>query len=74
MIYGNKGQLNKKGKDIKLLVICSEISHTKILHHVATSQLNCEEIQIAGFRKTRDNKARNLRTGSSKNINKSELK
>ena len=51
--------------DIKLLVICSEISHTQIPHHAATSQMNFVKIQITGFRKTRDNKEGNLRTDSS---------
>ena len=55
----------QKKKDIKLLVICSKISHTQILHHVTTSQLNFDKIQITGFRKTRDNRTRNLRTDSS---------
>ena len=59
----------KKRKDIKLLVICSEILHTQILHHVTTSQLNFDKIQINGFRKMRDNRTRNLRTDSN---NKSE--
>ena len=61
----SKVQVNKKIKKIKLLVICSEIPHTQIPHHVATSQLNFDKIQITGFRKTQDNRARNLRTDSS---------
>ena len=64
-LYESKVQVNKKRKDIKLLVICSEIPHTQIPHHVATSQLNFDKIQITGFRKTRDNRTRNLRTNSS---------
>ena len=64
-LYESKVQVNKKRKDIKLLVICSEIPHTQIPHHVATSQLNFDKIQITGFRKTQDNRARNLRTDSS---------
>ena len=54
--------------------MCSEIPHTQIPCHVATSQLNFGKIQITGFRNTRDNRARNLRTGSSNKVNKSELK
>ena len=46
-------------------------SHTQIPHHVATSRLNFDKIQITGFRKTRDKTARNLRTGSN---NKSKQK
>ena len=46
-------------------------SHTQIPHHVATSRLNFDKIQITGFRKTRDKRARNLRTGSN---NKSKQK
>ena len=45
-----------------MLVICSEIPHTQVLHHVETSQLNCDKIQITGFRKTQENRAGNLRT------------
>ena len=41
---------------------------------MATSQLNCDKIQITGFRKTRGNRAGNIRTDSSNKINKSELK
>ena len=52
----------------------SEIPHTQVPYHVATSQLNFDKIQITGFRNTRDNRARNLRTGSSNKVNKSELK
>ena len=47
---------------MKLLVICSEIPHTQIPYHVATSQLSFDKIQITGFRKTRDNRAGNLKT------------
>ena len=64
-LYESKVQVNKKRKDIKLLVICSEIPHTQIPHHVTTSQLNFYKIQITGFRKTQDNRTRNLRTDSS---------
>ena len=64
-LYKSKVQVNKKRKDIKLLLICSEISHTQTLNHVETSQLNNDKIQITGFRKTRDNTAGNLRTNSS---------
>ena len=64
-LYESKVQVNKKRKDIKLLVICSEIPHTQIPHHVTTSQLNFDKIQITGFRKTRENRTRNLRTDSS---------
>ena len=63
----NKEQVKKKKKkrkDIKLLLICSEISHTQIPHHVATSQLNFDKVQITDFHKTRDNRAGNLRTDS----------
>ena len=45
-----------------MLVICSEITHTQIPRHAATSQLNFDKIQITGFRKTRDNRAENLKT------------
>ena len=48
-----------------MLAICSEIPHTHTLHHVVTSQLNFHKIQITSFRKTRNNRARNLRTDSS---------
>ena len=64
-LYKSKIQVSKKRKDIKLLVICSKIPHTQIPHHVTTSQLNFDKIQITGFRKTRDNRTRNLRTDSS---------
>ena len=40
---------------VKLLVICFEIPHTQIPHHVKTSQ-------ITGFHKTRDTRAGNPRT------------
>ena len=63
-LYKNKVQVNKKRKDIKLLVICSEIPHTQIPHHVGTNQLNFDKFQMTGFRKMRDNKAGNLRTDS----------
>ena len=39
----------QKRKDIKLFVICFEISHIKILHHVVTSQLNCNKTHITSF-------------------------
>ena len=45
-----------------MLVICFEIPNTQTPHHVATSQLNIDKIQITGFRKTQDNRKRNLRT------------
>ena len=70
--HKSKAQVNKKRKDIKLLVICSEIPHTQIPHHVTTSQLNFDKIQITDFRKMRDSRTRNLRTDSK--VNKSELK
>ena len=41
-LYNSKGQVNKKRKDIKLLIIFSEIPHTQIPQHVANSQLNCD--------------------------------
>ena len=63
-LYKSKVQGNKKRKDIKLLVICSDILHTQIPHHVAARQLNCNKIQVTGFHKTRDNRAGNLRTDS----------
>ena len=69
--HKSKIQVNKKIKDIKLLLICSKIPHTQIPHHVTTSQLNFDKIQITGFRKTQDNRTRNLRTDSS---NKSQQK
>ena len=61
----------KKRKDIKLLVICSEIPHIQILHHVASRLLYFDNIQINGFRKTLDNRAGNLKTDLS---NKSQQK
>ena len=33
--------------------------------HVTTSQLNFDKIEITGFRKTQDNRPKNLRTDSS---------
>ena len=51
-LYKRKVQVNKKTKDIKLLVICSEISHTQIPHHVATSQLDFDKNQINAKRET----------------------
>ena len=54
-----------KKKDIKLLVIFSEIFHTHIPYHVTTNQLNFDKTHITGFRKTRDNRIKNLRTDSS---------
>ena len=48
------------------------ISHTQILHRVATSQLNCDKSQITGFHKARDTRARNPRAGSCIQVNKSE--
>ena len=65
-LYKSKGQGNKK-EGYKTV-------SNQILHHVATSQLNCDKIQITGFRKTRGNRAGNLRTDSSNKVNKSELK
>ena len=64
-LHKSKVQVNKKRKNIKLLVICSEIPYTQILHHVATSQLNCDKSQITGFQKMPDNTAGNFRTDSS---------
>ena len=61
----SKVQVKKKGKDIKLLVISSDIPHTQIPHHVATSQLNCDKIQLTGVQKMPDNRGGNLRTDSS---------
>ena len=69
--HKSKAQINKK-KYLKLLVICSEIPNTQIPHHVTTSQLNFDKIQITDFRKMRDSRTRNLRTDSK--VNKSELK
>ena len=64
--HKSKAQINKKKKkNLKLLVICSETPNTQIPHHVTTSQLNFDKIQITDFRKTRDNRTRNLRTDSS---------
>ena len=63
--HKSKAQINKEKKNLKLLVICSEIPNTQIPHHVTTSQLNFDKIQITDFRKTRDNRTRNLRTDSS---------
>ena len=48
----------QKKKRYKLLVICSKIPHTQILHHVTISQLT-------GFHKTQDKRTRNLRTDPS---------
>ena len=48
-----------------MLVICFEIPHIQIPHHVATSQLNFDKIQITGVRKTRGTRTRNLITESS---------
>ena len=80
-LYKGKVQVNKKRKDIKLLVICSEIPHTQIPHHVATSQLNCDKIQITGFHKMRDNRAGNqtpvikvIKQTPVIEVNKNELK
>ena len=64
-LHKSKVQVNKKRKDIKLLVICFEIPHTQIPYHLATSLLNIDKTQITGFRKTRDNRTRNLRIDSS---------
>ena len=64
-LHKNKVPVNKKRNDIKLLVICSEIPYTQIKHHMATSQLNCNKIQITGFCKARDNREGNLRIDSS---------
>ena len=63
--HKSKAQINKQKKNLKLLVICSEIPNTQIPHHVTTSQLSFDKIQITDFRKTRDNRTRNLRTDSS---------
>ena len=63
--HKSKAQVNKKRKDIKLLVICSKILHTQIPHHVTASQLNFNKVQITVFRKTQDYRTRNLRTDSS---------
>ena len=64
-LYKNKEQVNKKREGIKLIVICSEIPHTQFTHHVATSKLNFDKIQITGFHKTLDNRTRNLRAEAS---------
>ena len=69
--HKSKAQINKK-KYLNLLVICSEIPNTQIPHHVTTSQLNFDKIQITDFRKMQDSRTRNLRTDSK--VNKSELK
>ena len=63
--HKSKAQINKQKKNLKLLVICSETPNTQIPHYVTTSQLNFDKIQITDFRKTRDNRTRNLRTDSS---------
>ena len=49
-----------------MFVICFEIAHTQIPHHVATSQLNADKSQMTGFHKMRNTRARNFRTESSK--------
>ena len=61
-LYKSKGQVNIKRKDIKLLVICSEIPPHPDPASCGNSQLNCDKVQITGFRKTLDNRAGNLRT------------
>ena len=63
-LYESKAQVNKKRKDIKLLVIYSYIPHSQVSNHVVTGQLNFDKIQITDFRKTRNNRAGNLRTDS----------
>ena len=63
--HKSKAQVNKKRKDIKLLVICSKILHTQIPHHATTSQLKLDKIQVTGLSKTRDKRTRNLRTDPS---------
>ena len=55
----------QKKKKYKTVSNLFRDSHTQILHHVTTSQLNFDKIQITGFRKTPDNRTRNLRTDSS---------
>ena len=50
---------------VKLFVICFENSHIQMLHHVTTSQLNCDKNQITGLHKMRDTRAENHRTESS---------
>ena len=47
--YPRMSYIKVKTRDIRLLVICSDIPQTQILHHVATSQLNCYKIQITDF-------------------------
>ena len=44
-LHTSKVKVNKKRKDIKLLIICSEIAHTQIPDHVGTSQLNCDNFK-----------------------------
>ena len=44
---------------VKLFVNCSEIPHTQIPHHVATSQLNSNKSQTTSF-----HKMQNTRTGN----------
>ena len=39
-----KKRKEKKRNDMKLLIICSEIPHTHIPHHVATSLLYFDKI------------------------------
>ena len=72
--HKSKVLVSKKREDIKLLVMYSKIPQTQIPHQMTTSQLNFNKTQIISFRKTVDNCRRNLRTGSSKKFNKSELK
>lgn len=55
----------RKRKRKKLFVICTEITDTQILHHVATNQLNRKKSQMTSFYKTQDTKAENLKTDSS---------
>ena len=59
---------------VKLFVICFEIPHPQIPHHVATSQLNPNKSQITGFDEMRNTRAGNPRTEASKKVNKSGLK
>ena len=61
----------RKVKDkFKKITICSEILHTQIPYHVATSELNRNKSQINGFHKAGDTRAGNLTSHVS---NKSQL-
>ena len=59
---------------IRKTVICFEISHIQIPHHVATSQFNPLKSKITGFHKMRNTRAEDPKTESSSKVNKKGLK